>query len=267
MIELQDITWRVDAPHASAESRGLTILDNVSMTLPEASTMAVVGPSGSGKTSLMMMIGGLEQPSAGSIVINGQTITALSEDARADFRRHHIGIVFQAFHLAPAMSALENVMLPLLLSHAPNAEKVATQRLDQVGLGHRLRHFPSQLSGGEKQRCALARATVMSPAVVLADEPTGNLDDENSTLITDLLFSLAREEGSSVLLVTHDASLAANCDAIVTMRDGRLTQHAEAASAGPSTPTAPTASMPTSMSAPMPVPGDGAASHLEGRIQ
>ncbi|MCH9733082.1 MAG: ABC transporter ATP-binding protein [Actinomycetia bacterium] len=184
--------------------------------------MAVVGPSGSGKTSLLMMIGGLETPSSGSIRIHDTDISTLSEDGRADFRRQHIGIVFQSFHLAPAMTAVENVMLPLLLSNAPDPTARAMQSLESVGLGHRARHYPAHLSGGENQRCALARALVMQPSVLLADEPTGNLDEDNSNVITDLLFALARENNAAVLLVTHDTQLAKKCDGTLTMRDGKI---------------------------------------------
>ncbi len=220
MIQLEQVVWNVASPQAGAPP--LTILDGVTFELPTASTMAVVGPSGSGKTSLLMMIGGLETPSSGSIRIHDTDISTLSEDGRADFRRQHIGIVFQSFHLAPAMTAVENVMLPLLLSNAPDPTARAMQSLESVGLGHRARHYPAHLSGGENQRCALARALVMQPSVLLADEPTGNLDEDNSNVITDLLFALARENNAAVLLVTHDTQLAKKCDGTLTMRDGKI---------------------------------------------
>lgn len=182
--------------------------------------MALIGPSGSGKTSLLMVAAGLEPTTRGEVSVAGQRIDTLREDALARFRRDHIGIIFQAFHLMPTMTALENVALPLELSGVRDPWIRAKEALDLVGLAHRLTHYPSQLSGGEQQRVAVARAMVMRPPVLMADEPTGNLDRETGRHIIDLLFSLQAHYGATLLLITHDGELAKRCHRTVSMQDG-----------------------------------------------
>jgi putative ABC transport system ATP-binding protein len=181
-----------------------------------------VGPSGSGKSSLLMLIAGLERATSGRVVVAEQDFAGLSEDALARFRRDHLGIVFQAFHLMASMTALENVAIPLELAGRPESLGEARRQLERVGLGARIDHYPGQLSGGEQQRVALARAFAMRPQILLADEPTGNLDQQNGRLIMDLLFELQREAGSSLLLITHDPALAERCNRVVKLQDGRL---------------------------------------------
>jgi putative ABC transport system ATP-binding protein len=210
---------RLQLASASGE---VTILDNVSLSVMRGETIALVGPSGSGKTSLLMVSAGLEPATAGEVTIAGQRIDRLREDALARFRRDHIGIVFQAFHLMPTMTALENVALPLELSGMRDPWARAKEALEAVGLSHRLTHYPAQLSGGEQQRVAVARAIVMKPALLMADEPTGNLDRETGRHIMDLLFSLQEQYGSTLILITHDSELAARCGRTVSMQDGRI---------------------------------------------
>ena len=210
---------RLQLASASGE---VTILDNVSLSVMRGETIALVGPSGSGKTSLLMVSAGLEPATAGEVTVAGQRIDTMPEDALARFRRDHIGIVFQAFHLMPTMTALENVALPLELSGLRDPWARAKEALEAVGLSHRLTHYPAQLSGGEQQRVAVARAIVMKPAVLMADEPTGNLDRETGRHIMDLLFSLQEQFGSTLILITHDGELAARCGRTVSMQDGRI---------------------------------------------
>lgn len=186
--------------------------------------MGLVGPSGSGKSTLMAVLAGLEGISGGRVAVDGRDLADLNEDALARFRRDTIGIVFQSFHLIPTMTALENVALPLELAGAEEAFPQARTALEAVGLGHRLTHYPAQLSGGEQQRAALARATVTRPRLLLADEPTGNLDQETGADVIDLLFSLQSRHGATLLLITHDPGLAERCDRVVGMRDGRLVE-------------------------------------------
>ena len=198
------------------------ILKSVSFTLQPATTVSLVGPSGSGKTSLLMVAGGLEQATSGQVIAHGQDFSVLSEDALASFRKNNIGIVFQNFHLIPTMTAIENVAIPLELSGNPDAFKDAEQMLIAVGLGHRLTHYPGQLSGGEQQRVAIARAFAPKPKIILADEPTGNLDHETGDKITNLMFDLCRQYGSTLLLVTHDLTLAARCERTIHIADGTI---------------------------------------------
>jgi putative ABC transport system ATP-binding protein len=181
-----------------------------------------MGPSGAGKTTLLMLMAGLEKPSSGRVEVAGRDLTAMDEDALARFRRENVGIVFQAFHLVPTMTALENVALPLELARADDALSRAAQARDAVGLSRRATHYPSQLSGGEQQRVALARAFAPRPKLLLADEPTGNLDEETGALVMDLLFALRRDHGATLALITHDAALASRCGRIVHVRDGRI---------------------------------------------
>jgi putative ABC transport system ATP-binding protein len=200
----------------------VNILRGVSFRVGEGETVGVMGPSGAGKTTLLMLMAGLEKPSSGRVEVAGRDLTAMDEDALARFRRENVGIVFQAFHLVPTMTALENVALPLELARADDALSRAAQALDAVGLSRRATHYPSQLSGGEQQRVALARAFAPRPKLLLADEPTGNLDEETGALVMDLLFALRRDHGATLALITHDAALASRCGRIVHVRDGRI---------------------------------------------
>jgi putative ABC transport system ATP-binding protein len=199
------------------------ILHDVSLGVRPGESLGLVGPSGSGKSSLLMLMGGLEQASSGRIIALGQDLTAMDEDALARFRRDHMGVVFQSFHLIPTMTALENVATPLELAGRRDAFDRARAELDAVGLGHRAGHYPAQLSGGEQQRVALARASAPRPQILLADEPTGNLDAATGAAIVDLLFDLRDRHGATLVLVTHDDQLARRCDRVVRLRDGRIT--------------------------------------------
>jgi putative ABC transport system ATP-binding protein len=200
----------------------VNILRGVDLDIGKGQAVGLVGPSGSGKTSLLMVLAGLERATSGSILLNGQDITRLNEDALAKLRREQIGIVFQAFHLIPTMTALENVSIPLELAGVRNADARARAALDAVGLSHRLTHLPGQLSGGEQQRTALARAFAPEPALLLADEPTGNLDHATGETVIDLLFALRQRTGTTLLLITHDSDLAARCDRQIHLSDGRV---------------------------------------------
>jgi putative ABC transport system ATP-binding protein len=199
-----------------------TILRDVCLALRQSISTAITGPSGSGKTSLLMLLAGLERPTSGVIRLAGTDLGSLDEDGLARFRRDHVGVVFQAFHLIPTMTALENVMVPLELAGRRDAAARARTCLDQVGLAARMGHWPGQLSGGEQQRVALARAIAPEPKLLLADEPTGNLDAANGAMVADLLFGLQRNLGTTLLLVTHDPQLAARCERIVRIADGRI---------------------------------------------
>ncbi len=198
------------------------ILHGISLEVTAGESIGLIGPSGSGKSSLLMLMGGLEQATGGSIHAMGNDLTAMNEDALALFRRDRMGIVFQSFHLIPTMTALENVATPLEIAGHKDAYSRAAEALDVVGLGQRAGHYPAQMSGGEQQRVALARATAPRPAILLADEPTGNLDSANGEAIMDLLFNLRDQHGSTLVLVTHSDALAARCDRVVTLRDGRV---------------------------------------------
>ena len=198
------------------------ILRHVSLDVQKGETLGLIGPSGSGKSSLLMLMGGLELATGGRILALGQDLTAMDEDALARFRRNHMGVVFQSFHLIPTMTALENVATPLELAGVRDAFDRAAAELEAVGLGHRSGHYPAQLSGGEQQRVALARASATRPDILLADEPTGNLDESNGAMIMDLLFDLRDRHGATLVLVTHAPELAARCDRVVRLRDGRI---------------------------------------------
>lgn len=200
----------------------VNILRQIDLTIAAGETLSIVGPSGAGKTTLLMALAGLERASAGSVVVAGADLGRLDEDGLARFRRRHVGIVFQSFHLVPSMTALENVALPLEFSGINDAADRARKALEAVGLGERMGHFPGELSGGEQQRVALARAFVPRPALLLADEPTGNLDRDTGERVMELLFALQREQGTTLVLVTHDERLAARCQRQLTMADGRL---------------------------------------------
>jgi putative ABC transport system ATP-binding protein len=198
------------------------ILKGISLTLACGEAIGLVGPSGSGKSTLLMILAGLERPDNGTVTINGRRIDGLSEDALARFRGASIGIVFQSFHLIPTMTALENVAIPLELARRPDAFRRAKQELSAVGLADRLSHYPAQLSGGEQQRVALARALAPDPTILVADEPTGNLDEATGEGIIELMFSLKRERGATLVMVTHDATLATRCDRTIRLRSGRI---------------------------------------------
>ncbi len=219
------------APILSLRDVGLTLAGNagdveilrgVTLDIARGETLGLVGPSGSGKSSLLMIMGGLERATAGSVAALGQDLTPMNEDALARFRRGNMGIVFQSFHLIPTMTALENVATPLELAGVKGAFARARDELEAVGLGPRAGHYPSQMSGGEQQRVALARAAAPRPALLLADEPTGNLDTANGAAIMDLLFGLRDRHGATLVLVTHAADLAARCDRVVRLADGRV---------------------------------------------
>ncbi|NNG04169.1 MAG: ABC transporter ATP-binding protein [Inquilinus sp.] len=217
IIALRDV-------HLQLESAAgpVNILRGIDLTVGGGERVSVVGPSGSGKSTMMMIIGGLERPSTGGAIVAGHDLMVLGEDALALFRRDHVGIVFQNFHLVPTMSALENVAIPLEFAGRDDAFDRAAEGLKAVGLGHRLTHYPGQLSGGEQQRVALARAFAAEPALVLADEPTGNLDGRTGGQIIDLMFGLSAERGATLLLITHDPALAERCDRQVQLLDGRI---------------------------------------------
>jgi len=198
------------------------VLKNIDLAIGESEAVGIVGPSGSGKSTLLMVLAGLERLDSGEIVIADTELHKLGEDALADFRGKNIGIVFQSFHLIANMTALENVAVPLELANAPNPFEIAKRELVAVGLGERLNHYPGQLSGGEQQRVAIARALAPSPAVLIADEPTGNLDTDTGKQIADLLFAKQAERGMTMVLVTHDPSLAARCSRQIKVRSGEI---------------------------------------------
>ncbi|MEK0429197.1 MAG: hypothetical protein RL001_1724 [Pseudomonadota bacterium] len=200
----------------------LTILNDIHFTVRSGSTVALVGASGSGKSTLLGLLAGLDLPSSGKVLINGTDLYALDEDGRAALRKSQLGFVFQSFQLLSHLTALENVMLPLELRADPHARQKAEQMLARVGLAQRLRHYPKFLSGGEQQRVALARAFVTDPPLLLADEPTGSLDAATGEAVIELMFTLNREQGSTLVLVTHDPSIAARCERTLTISAGRL---------------------------------------------
>ena len=217
MIRLEDVQLKL----ASAAGE-VNILRGLNLAVARGETVGVAGPSGSGKSTMMMIIAGLERPSAGRVEVDGENLAAMSEDALARFRRQRVGIVFQAFHLIPTMTALENVAVPLEFARRDDAFDRAAASLSAVGLAHRLTHYPGQLSGGEQQRVALARAFAVEPSILLADEPTGNLDGETGRQVIDLMFDLAARQSSTLMLITHDPALAARCGRIVRLVDGRI---------------------------------------------
>ena len=217
ILALKDVTLRLSGNAGMVE-----ILRGITLEVARGESIGLVGPSGSGKSSLLMLLGGLERASGGSVRALGHDLTAMGEDGLARFRRGNMGIVFQSFHLIPTMTALENVAVPLELAGVADAFDRAAAELVRVGLGHRTGHFPSQLSGGEQQRVALARAAAPRPAILLADEPTGNLDGATGAAIMDLLFGLRDAYGATLILVTHATDLAARCDRVVRLADGRI---------------------------------------------
>ena len=210
--------------HLTLPSRAgnVDILRGVDLTVKAGEALGIVGPSGSGKTTLLMVIAGLERASRGEVTIAGQSLSGKGEDELAGFRRDNIGIVFQSFHLIPTMTALENVAVPLEFRGARDAMGIAEEKLKRVGLGHRLTHYPGQLSGGEQQRVAIARALASGAKIIIADEPTGNLDHVTGEQIIKLLFDLRTQDGASLLLVTHDRTLAERCDRVAEVLDGKI---------------------------------------------
>jgi len=217
VIDARDVTLRLGQGDAAVD-----VLRGLTLAVPAGQRIAILGPSGSGKSSAMAVLSGMEQATSGRVLIAGADFTAMNEDGLARARRGRIGIVLQAFHLIPTMTAAENVAVPLELAGTPDAAARAREELIAVGLGHRLTHYPTQLSGGEQQRVAIARALVGRPALIFADEPTGNLDAATGETIVDLLYGRLLETGATLVLITHDADLAARCDRIITMRDGRI---------------------------------------------
>ncbi len=217
VIELKDVSLTLGRGASSVH-----VLKGLSLDVAAGETAGIVGPSGSGKSTLLMVLAGLESVDSGTVRIAGRTLNGLSEDAIAAFRGRTIGIVFQSFHLIPNMTALENVAVPLELSGQVDAFKLAARELDSVGLSERLSHYPGQLSGGEQQRVAIARALAPSPRILIADEPTGNLDQATGRQVADLLFAKASERGATLVLVTHDQALAERCSRRIAMRSGRI---------------------------------------------
>jgi putative ABC transport system ATP-binding protein len=217
LIRARDLTLKVVA--AGGE---VNILRGIDLDVGRGEAVGIVGPSGSGKTSLLMLLAGLERPTGGTLTVGGAELGGMDEDALARFRRDNLGIVFQAFHLIPTMTALENVAVPLEFAGRTDAFERAGKALARVGLGHRLDHYPGQLSGGEQQRVALARAVVAEPSLLLADEPTGNLDSATGLMVMDLLFEIRAQLGTTLLLITHDKTLAARCERQLSMGDGRV---------------------------------------------
>jgi putative ABC transport system ATP-binding protein len=217
MIELQNLGMSYQVAGAT-----LSILDGLDLSVARAERLAIIGPSGSGKTTLLLVLTGLEQATTGKIVIDGIALDSLNNDERADLRRELIGVVFQSFHLIPTLNALENVALPLDIAGEKGSRERASRMLEKVGLQNRFKNYPSQLSGGEQQRVAIARALVHEPQLIVADEPTGNLDGQTGESVIQLLFELNRSFNSTLILVTHDPALASRCDRQLRLQDGSL---------------------------------------------
>lgn len=217
IIQLQDVRLEL-----GSKAGKVKILNGISLNIEAGTTISITGPSGAGKSTLMMLIGGIEAPTSGVITVVDNNISIINEDKLAEFRRNNIGIIFQAFRLIPTMTALENVAIPLELSNDPSAFSKAKQSLNLVGLANRSDHYPEQLSGGEQQRVAIARAFIANPTILLADEPTGNLDYETGNKIIKLLFDLQSSHGTTLILVTHDKALAAQCDRMINMTNGLI---------------------------------------------
>lgn len=217
MIALNDVHLSY-----SAAGRSVPVLSGASLSVDQGESVAIIGPSGSGKTSLLLVLTGLETPNSGAVLFDGIELHEQSHDVRADIRRDKIGIVFQNFHLISSLTARENVALPLDIASADNARGRAAELLERVGLAHRLDHYPNAMSGGERQRVALARALIHQPALMVADEPTGNLDNQTGDAVADLLFELNRENDATLILVTHDPALAARCERQVRLHEGTL---------------------------------------------
>lgn len=221
VVQLRDIRLKLES-----EAGSVNILKGIDLHVGRGEKVGVVGPSGSGKSSMMMILGGLQPPTSGSVKVKGHELTRMDEDELARFRRDEVGIVFQSFHLIPTMTALENVAIPLEFAGAPDAFERARKGLEAVGLAHRLSHYPGQLSGGEQQRVALARAFAPEPSLLLADEPTGNLDGDTGKRIIELMFAMADRVGTTIVLITHDSGLARQCDRVIRLVDGLIVDDA-----------------------------------------
>ncbi|MEO1492550.1 MAG: ATP-binding cassette domain-containing protein [Pseudomonadota bacterium] len=217
LVKLEDVGLTLPSQAGDVE-----ILKNISLDIGAGEQIAIVGPSGSGKSSLLMLLGGLEPATNGAISVLGQDLRNADEDTLARLRRGRMGVIFQSFQLIPTMTALENVLVPLEITGAPDAKAAATRALEEVELGHRIDHYPAQMSGGEQQRVALARALAPGPVLLLADEPTGNLDGETGAHVTDLIFRLAEQHGTTLVLVTHSEALATRCARQIRLSDGRI---------------------------------------------
>jgi putative ABC transport system ATP-binding protein len=223
MIELYKVTKQV-----ASGSETLTILNELSLIIPDGQFVAIVGPSGSGKSTLLGLIAGLDAPTSGKILIDGVSINSLNEDALAELRGSKIGIVFQSFHLIPSLTAFENILVPMEIAGAKNAYAHAQELLEDVGLTARAHHYPSQLSGGEQQRVAVARAFANNPAILLADEPTGNLDSKNGRHVLELMVGLNRKRKTTLVLITHDHEIATTADRLISLRDGQVVGDSQA---------------------------------------
>ncbi|MEM1176015.1 MAG: ABC transporter ATP-binding protein [Pseudomonadota bacterium] len=224
VLKVHAVSKKVSSPEGS-----LTILSDVSFDVSRGETVAIIGPSGAGKSTLLALLAGLDLPSDGAVTLNGHNLGELDEDGRARVRADSVGFVFQSFHLVPSLNALENVMLPLELAGVDDARRRSNDIIERVGLAERWSHYPSQLSGGEKQRVAIARAFSTEPAVLFADEPTGNLDSRTGETIMDLMFDLNRNSSTTLVLVTHDSKLAERCDRIIALDSGKLASDTRAA--------------------------------------
>jgi len=222
VIHLEDARLSLSSADGMVE-----ILRGISLSIAAGETVGVLGPSGAGKTSLLMVMAGLENLTSGRITLADHDVTNMGEDALAALRRDQVGIVFQAFRLIPSMTALQNVAIPLELAGHPDADRAAAAALEDVGLGHRLTHFPDQMSGGEQQRVAIARALAPQPRILLADEPTGNLDSETGDKVINIMFDNAQDAGAALVLVTHDVKLASRCDRIIRIEDGHITDDSQ----------------------------------------
>lgn len=217
MVEAQQVGKRVTTVDGE-----LTILKDISLTIAQGETVAITGSSGSGKSTLLGILAGLDLPDSGEVILNGKNLTRLDEEGRAAVRAHNIGFIFQSFQLLPGLTALENVLLPLELHGVDDAHTLALQFLERVGLAQRVKHYPKQLSGGEQQRVAIARAFASRPRVLFADEPTGNLDSATGAIIADLLFDLNRDQGTTLILITHEERLAARCQRRILLSAGEI---------------------------------------------
>ena len=220
-MQAQKLGKQVNSPEGS-----LTILDNVNLSVKKGESLAIVGVSGSGKSTLLGLLAGLDTPTSGKVILDEHDLSALDEDGRAKVRSESVGFIFQSFHLLPGLTALENTSLPLELLDNKDADQIAREQLDLVGLSQRIHHYPNQLSGGEQQRVAIARAFAGNPSILFADEPTGNLDQTTAQRIIELLFELNQKNGTTLVMVTHDLSIASHCDRKVIMAGGQLTEDA-----------------------------------------
>jgi len=216
MISASNLSKSVQSPEGT-----LNILSDINLSIMESESLAIVGPSGSGKSTLLGILAGLDTPTSGDVVINNKNIVSMSEEERAKYRSKYVGFVFQSFHLLPGLTAIENVSLPLEIKDVPNTATLASDYLEMVGLKNRARHYPQQLSGGEQQRVAVARAFACQPKILFADEPTGNLDQKTGAKLSNLLFELNKSQKTTLILVTHDMRLASDCDKTLNLSDGK----------------------------------------------